>query len=663
MSSPPRKRVRSSLEDISAITGMMIQEDGGSCKHSKTRSPSSERRNKKAMKIQGSQRGSTSCNSSPGPKLSDDDSSETEGEFSPANSGVDPNFLRKIKKRTELSKLDQEVVRLIGQHLCDVGLRTSADVLMKEAGCRLVQPTAATFRHCVMKGDWTGAVNVLEELSGHLEDPNSQIEMKFLLLEQKYLEHLNAGNTIEALKVLQLELTPLHHNTARTHELSTYLMFGQPSFSHSISPRQANHYNPNQCIPSSLYPNTLPPTPTEMVNSPNSRAAVMERLQEYLPPTIMLPPRRLSTLLGQAAKQQRDNCLYHNRLCDEGPPDTYAMDHHCSKDMLPSETIQVLAEHCDEVWFCKWSPNGRYLATGSKDYTVIIWEFDPETLQIRHNKVLEGHNYGVAYLAWSPDSSKLAVCGPDDCPEVWIWDVPSGRLETKVSHSGEDSLTCVAWSPDGRRIACGGERGQFYQCDTRGTVLDSWEGVRVKGLTYRQDGKHVLAADTHHRLRSYNFEELSDQPQIQEDQPIMSFTTDQTDRYALLNIANQGLHMWDVRARALVRKFNGITEGYYTIHSCFGGLDQSFVASGSEDNKVYVYHVKRDEPIAVLSGHSRTVNSVSWNPVYHQILVSASDDNTLRVWGPAAQFRHQPSSNSQLNQPSSSRSSFNNGFV
>ena len=63
-----------------------------------------------------------------------------------------------------------QVVRLIGQHLCDVGLRTSADVLMKEAGCRLDQPTAATFRHCVMKGDWTGAVNVLEDLAGWVSD-------------------------------------------------------------------------------------------------------------------------------------------------------------------------------------------------------------------------------------------------------------------------------------------------------------------------------------------------------------------------------------------------------------------------------------------------------------------------------------------------------------
>ena len=57
------------------------------------------------------------------------------------------------------------------------------------------------------------------------------------------------------------------------------------------------------------------------------------------------------------------------------------------------------------------------------------------------------------------------------------------------------------------------------------------------------------------------------------------------------------------------------------IHSCFGGVDQSFVASGSEDNKVYIFHVKRDEPIAILSGHTRTVNCVAWNPVYPQVSI------------------------------------------
>ena len=42
----------------------------------------------------------------------------------------------------------------------------------------------------------------------------------------------------------------------------------------------------------------------------------------------------------------------------------------------------------------------------------------------------------------------------------------------------------------GKRLICGGNKGQFYQCDNHGTVLDSWEGVRVQGLAYRWDNKY-----------------------------------------------------------------------------------------------------------------------------------------------------------------------------
>ena len=44
----------------------------------------------------------------------------------------------------------------------------------------------------------------------------------------------------------------------------------------------------------------------------------------------------------------------------------------------------------------------------------------------------------------------------------------------------------------------------------------------------------------------------------------------------------QGVHLWDLKDGMLVRKFQGVTQGYYTIHSCFGGLNQDFLASGSE---------------------------------------------------------------------------------
>ena len=49
---------------------------------------------------------------------------------------------------------------------------------------------------------------------------------------------------------------------------------------------------------------------------------------------------------------------------------------------------------------------------------------------------------------------------------------------------------------------------------------------------------------------------------------------------------SQGVHLWDVNDRSLVQKFRGVTQGFYTIHSCFGGSSQNFVASGSEGQNV-----------------------------------------------------------------------------
>lgn len=49
----------------------------------------------------------------------------------------------------------------------------------------------------------------------------------------------------------------------------------------------------------------------------------------------------------------------------------------CGRKQFPCYTQQILTEHCNEVWFCKFSNDGTKLATGSKDTTVIIWQVDP----------------------------------------------------------------------------------------------------------------------------------------------------------------------------------------------------------------------------------------------------------------------------------------------
>ncbi|CAG0888613.1 unnamed protein product [Cyprideis torosa] len=517
-------------------------------------------------------------------------------------------------RRQALSKTNKEILRLIGQYLDSLGFTRTVTLLMEESDCQLDHPSAAEFKRYVLKGDWAAADRALSTLAPLLENPESITAMRFLLFEQKCLELIDRDQRVEALKVLQNELTPLRHRVDRVHKLASCLMVPD----HAALMKEANWCGKG------------------------SREQLMNLLRDHLPPSIMLPPDRLKTLLSQAVDRQIEMCLFHNNPALHGLGSCSLLhDHTCSREDFPTETIQLLSDHIDEVWYCAFSPNGKTLATGSKDSNVILWDVDPETLTVRKRKTLSRHTHGAAFMAWSPNSKWLLVCGQDDCSDIWLWDAEKGELKQKISHASEDSLTVASFHRCSTKFVCGGVKGQFSQCDLEGTILDSWDGVRVRGLWCKDDGKTVYASDTHHRIRGYVLDDMQqiDYNLIQEDHPIMSFSVSSDGKTAILNVSTQGVHVWNLETRTLLRKFTGVTQGYYTIYSCFGGLHESFVASGSEDKKVYIWHIKHDQPIAVLSGHLRTVNCVSWNPKHPGMLASASDDGTVRIWGPAKEFR------------------------
>ena len=54
--------------------------------------------------------------------------------------------------------------------------------------------------------------------------------------------------------------------------------------------------------------------------------------------------------------------------------------------------------------------------------------------------------------------------------------------------------------------------------------------------------------------------------------------------------------------------------------------------SGAEDHHAHVWHRQAGGKLATLRGHTNVVNCVAFNPTDQQMLVSTSDDHTVRVW-------------------------------
>jgi eukaryotic-like serine/threonine-protein kinase len=285
-------------------------------------------------------------------------------------------------------------------------------------------------------------------------------------------------------------------------------------------------------------------------------------------------------------------------------------------------TLPALTGHLMTVYPLVYSPDGRWIASGSWDRTVRLW--DAATGELCATLP---HPSPVFGLAFGPDSTWL-VTGCQQDARLRIWDVGTARLRKEIAFptKGFHSLTV---SPDGRRVAATTE-----DQNPRLTVWDLESGKSLfategRDLAYSPDGRWlaILAADAKELLLldARTHQTTARFPGHENEVFKAAFSPDSRSLASCSRDCT--VRLWPIDGGEC-RVLSGHTDAVYAVafHP-----DGSRLATGGLDGVIWVWDVARGEEVARLAGHEGFVWSLAFDKD-GGTLASSSGDASVRLW-------------------------------
>ena len=144
------------------------------------------------------------------------------------------------------------------------------------------------------------------------------------------------------------------------------------------------------------------------------------------------------------------------------------------EELCCAPTIAVLEGHRGHVYMAEYSPDGRWLATGSADHTVRLWPTVGGS-----PRVLSGHRGSIMHLAFDRTGERLVTTSHDRTAR--LWHVADERAPLILS-GHEGVVVSAAFSADGSQVvtACADGRARIFSVGD-GSLQATFDERRVAG--------------------------------------------------------------------------------------------------------------------------------------------------------------------------------------
>jgi eukaryotic-like serine/threonine-protein kinase len=300
----------------------------------------------------------------------------------------------------------------------------------------------------------------------------------------------------------------------------------------------------------------------------------------------------------------------------------------------------ALRGHESYVYDVAFTPDGTRLASAGWDHRALFWDVATgrQTGRLWHDATTGGltgplkfDSACIVALAFSPDGRRLATVSRDN--RIYVWDVASGTPR-RVLNVPTDNWAVhprAAFHPDGRLLATGGKDGLVRLWDSgTGELVAAWRGHEgcASDVVFSPDGAVLASAGADETVRLWDATAHTPLAVLRGHAALVHRVSFSGNGRLIASASqDQTVRLWDVRT--------GRERAFLTHGSVIYGLafspDGTRLATGCADNTIRLWDLATSQQVAELRGHTNYVHAVAFSPDGTR-LVSGSGDATVRIW-------------------------------